>query len=79
MTTSINTLSASNLKEALWITLNQVKAKRMLPGHADAVASQAREILRTVKVQLQISGQTNRPVPTEVIEFSEASKKTRRG
>jgi len=71
MATSNLILTASNLKEALWTTLNQVKAKRMLPGHADAVASQAREILRTVKVQLQISGQTNRPVPTEVIEFSE--------
>jgi hypothetical protein len=68
---SSSTLTASNLKEALWITLNQVKAKRMLPGHADAVASQAREIIRTVKVQLQISGQTNRPVPVEVIEFAE--------
>jgi hypothetical protein len=73
--TSITTLTASNLKEALWITLNQVKAKRMLPGHADAVASQAREIIRTVKVQLQISGQTNRPVPVEVIEFSEGKTK----
>jgi hypothetical protein len=71
-------LSASNLKEALWVTLNQVKAKRMLPGHADAVAAQAREILRTVKVQLQISGQTNRPVPFEVIEFSEGQRKRTR-
>jgi hypothetical protein len=71
-------LSASNLKEALWVTLNQVKAKRMLPGHADAVAAQAREILRTVKVQLQISGQTNRPVPIEVVEFSEGNKKRKR-
>jgi hypothetical protein len=75
MSTLANKLTASNLKEALWITLNQVKAKRMLPGHADAVASQAREILRTVKVQLQISGQTNRPVPVEVIEFSEGKVK----
>lgn len=71
MAKSLTNLTASNLKEALWTTLNQVKAKRMLPGHADAVACQAREILRTVKVQLQISGQTNRPVPFEVIEFSE--------
>ena len=70
-----NNLTASNLKEALWTTLNAVKAKRMLPGHADAVASQAREILRTVKVQLQISGQTNRAVPVEVIEFSEGKIK----
>jgi hypothetical protein len=71
MANSASALTASSLKEALWATLNQVKSKRMLPGHADAVASQAREILRTVKVQLQVSGQTNRPVPTEVIEFSE--------
>jgi hypothetical protein len=69
----MTTLTASNLKEALWVTLNQVKAKKMLPGHADAVACQAREILRTVKVQLMVSGQTNRPVPTEVIEFSEGT------
>jgi hypothetical protein len=73
-----STLTASNLKEALWITLNKVKAKQMLPGHADAVASQAREILRTVKVQLMISGQTARPVPTEVVEFSEGQLKPRR-
>jgi hypothetical protein len=70
-----STLTASNLKEALWITLNQVKSKKVLPGQADAVASQAREILRTVKVQLQISGQTNRAVPVEVIEFSEGKTK----
>jgi hypothetical protein len=47
----------------------------MLPGHADAVAAQAREILRTVKVQLLISGQTARPVPAEVVEFSEGKVK----
>lgn len=70
-----STLTASKLKEALWTTLNQVKSKKMLPGHADAVAAQAREILRTVKVQLQISGQTNRAVPVEVIEFSEGKVK----
>jgi len=72
------TLSASNLKDSLWQTLQAVKTKRMLPGHADAIASQAREILRTVKVQLAVSGQTNRPVPTEVIEFSEGPIKARK-
>ena len=68
-------LTANSLREALWTTLNQVKAKKMLPGHADAIAAQARDILRTVKVQLQISGQTNRPVPVEVVEFSEGKVK----
>jgi hypothetical protein len=78
MATVSNALTASSLKEALWNTLNQVKSKKILPGHADAVATQAREILRTVKVQLMVSGQTNRPVPTEVVEFSEGTTNRRR-
>lgn len=66
-----NNLSAVNLKSALWNTLNEIKSGEMQPGQGDAVASQAREILRTVKVQLQISSQSNRPIPAEVITFSE--------
>ena len=72
---SPSNLSAVNLKNALWTTLQAVKSKKMTPGHADAVAAQAREILRTVKVQLLVSGQTGRQVPTEVIEFSEGKSK----
>lgn len=68
-------LTAVNLKDALWSTLNKVRSKKLLPGHADAIAAQAREILRTVKMQLAISGQTNRAVPYEVIEFSEGKKR----
>lgn len=45
----------------------------MLPAQGDAIAAQAREILRTVKVQLQIAAQTKRLVPTEVIKFSESA------
>jgi hypothetical protein len=78
MATQPKLLTATSLKEALWGTLNQVRSKKMLPGHADAVAAQAREILRTVKIQLAISGQTSRPVPFEVIEFSEGSAKQRK-
>lgn len=64
-------LSAVNLKQALWETLNAVKSDVMQPGQGDAVASQAREILRTVKTQLQVCTQAKRPVPTEVIDFAE--------
>jgi hypothetical protein len=64
-------LSAVNLKEALWDTLNQIKNDKMLPAQGDAIACQAREILRTVKVQLQVVGQSKRSVPLEVIEFAE--------
>ena len=78
MVTQSTLLTATSLKEALWGTLNQVRTKKMLPGHADAVAAQAREILRTVKIQLAISGQTSRAVPIEVIEFSEGTAKQHR-
>jgi hypothetical protein len=67
-------LTAINLKDSLWETLNKVKTRKLLPGHADAIAAQAREILRCIKMQLAISGQTNRPVPYEVVEFSEKKK-----
>lgn len=65
------TLTASNLKTALWDTLNEIRTEQRQPGEGDAIACQAREILRCVKVQLQVAAQTNRKVPTEVIEFSE--------
>lgn len=64
-------LTAVNLKDALWQTLNAIKDNVMQPNQGDAIASQAREILRTVKVQLQIAGQTKRPVAAEVITFAE--------
>jgi hypothetical protein len=64
-------LTATNLKDALWKTLNDISDGKTQPGEADAIASQAREILRTVKIQLQISSQAKRDVPAEVITFSE--------
>lgn len=64
-------LSATTLKNHLWETLKDLKAGNVQPGQADAIASQAREILRTVKVQLQISAQSKRSVPAELITFSE--------
>jgi ABC-type Fe3+ transport system permease subunit len=67
-------LTARNLKQALWHTLTDVRKRKMTPGSADAIASQAREILRTVKVQLAIANQTSRTVPIEVVEFSETTK-----
>ncbi len=67
----IRPLTASGLKEVLWETLNDIKTEQMLPSRGDAVAGQAREILRTIKTQMQISAQSKRPIPTEIIEFSE--------
>ncbi len=64
-------LSATNLKESLWETLNSIKDETIVPAMGDAIASQAREILRTTNVQLRISQQAKRNVPTSVIDFSE--------
>lgn len=64
-------LSAVNLKNALWSTLQAIKTDTMLPAQGDAIAAQAREILRTVKVQLQVAAQSKRNVPTEILDFVE--------
>ena len=77
MATQSMQLTATSLKEALWNTLNEVRGKKMTPGHADAIAAQAREILRTVKVQLAVSNATSRPVPIEVVDFSESTKRAK--
>jgi hypothetical protein len=64
-------LSAVNLKTALWETLQSLKSQVIQPGEGDAIAAQAREILRTVKIQLAVCGQAKRKVPQEVIDFAE--------
>lgn len=68
---STNELTATNLKSALWETLQGIKSGTIQPGQGDAIASQAREILRTVKVQLQVTNQSKRSVPADVIQFAE--------
>lgn len=69
--TVIRPLTASGLKEILWETLVDLKHENILPNRADAIAAQSREILRTVKTQLQIAGQAKRGLPQEIIDFSE--------
>lgn len=48
-----------------------VKEDKMDAGRADAIASQAREILRTTNTQLRVAQQAKRPVSADVIKFSE--------
>lgn len=64
-------LTATNLKNALWDTLNDIREGTKQPAEGDAIASQAREILRTVKVQLQVSAQAKRSISADVITFAE--------
>lgn len=67
----IRPLTASSLKDVLWETLTDLKHENILPNRADAIAAQSREILRTVKTQLQIASASKRGIPQEIIEFSE--------
>ncbi len=64
-------LTANNLKESLWETLQGLKDGTIEPGNADAIASQAREIVRTASLQLRVASQSQRQVPSELISFSE--------
>ena len=68
---SQDSLSATNLKNELWDTLQGIKNGDVLPGHADSIASISREIIRTSNLQLRIAAQSQRNVPIEVINFSE--------
>jgi len=64
-------LTAENLKEALWDTLQKLQSGGLQASEGDAIACQAREILRTTNTQLRIAAQSKRNVPTQVIDFSE--------
>jgi hypothetical protein len=59
------------LKDVLWETLIDLRSNDMPANRADAIAAQAREILRTVKVQLQVTNAAKRPVPIRIVEFAE--------
>jgi hypothetical protein len=67
----VRPLTASSLKDVLWETLTDLKHDNIMPQRADAIAAQSREILRTIKVQLQVAGQSKRGVPQNIIDFSE--------
>jgi len=70
MPKSSDSLTATNLKDHLWHTLQAVKDGTMAPGAGDVVASQAREILRTVRTQLAIFAQSNTEVSEELKDFA---------
>lgn len=66
-------LTAKNLKDVLWTTLNGVKNGNINPAEADSIATQSREILRATNTQLQIFKQAKRNVSLEIIDFAEKS------
>lgn len=73
MGSSTNRLSAEALKIALWDTLSELREGEISAITAFAVSSQARQILCAGRLQLRVSEQSKRPVPAELIAFSEES------
>jgi len=63
-------LTAKNMKKILWDVLQKVKAKKMSPAEADAVASQSREIIRVVKTQESIIQKCGEEVTAELKDFA---------
>lgn len=63
-------LTGDSLKNTLWETLNAVKEGKMDIHNADAIASQGREIVRTINTQLRISQQSKTPVSKDVLGFN---------
>ena len=64
-------LNAVALKGALWETLQAVKSGKMDPGEADAIAGQAREILRTTRVQCQVLRLAAEDITDELVLFAD--------
>lgn len=63
-------LTAENLKGALWDTMKSLEVGEMEPATADAMAAQAREILRTVRIQGEICTSANQALPAELVDFA---------
>jgi len=63
-------LNAVNLKQALWETLNDIRNNDIDAANADAIACQAREILRTTRTQLAIQRQAKIAVSPELVRFA---------
>lgn len=72
---AVGELNAVNLKSVLWETLAGVRNGKITPAQGDVIASQAREILRTTKAQLQIFGQAGHAVSNELIEFAKPTQR----
>lgn len=63
-------LNAVNLKQSLWETLNNIKDGNLEAAKGDAIASQAREILRTVNTQVKIIDKAKSEISNELKDFA---------
>ena len=64
-------LNAKNLKEKLWNNLQGIEDGSIQMNQADAMAGQAREILKTIRTELEITKQSGQAVSGKLKEFPE--------
>jgi len=64
-------LNAKNLKDKLWANLQGIEDGKVQLSQADGMASQAREILRVVKIELEITKQSGQAVTEKLKAFPE--------
>ena len=67
-------LNAVTLKKQLWETLHAIKTGDMDAATGDAIASQAREILRATKTQLSIIDKARLDFTDELKQFAIPTK-----
>lgn len=66
----METLSAKNMKEVLWSTLQGLKAGNVEPAQADSIAVQCREIIRVIKTQQSIIKQAGEKLTEELVDYA---------
>lgn len=67
-------LTGKALKQELWTTLQKLKTKKVNHQTANAVASQAREILGTMRVEMDILKSISKGLSKDIIEFVDTKK-----
>lgn len=68
--TNDQNLTAQNLKNILWNTLQGVKDGSVEISKADAIAMQSREIVRVIKSQQSIISQAKQGISNELIDYA---------
>ncbi len=68
--TSENVLSAKNMKEILWDTLQGLKSGEVEVSQADSMALHCREIIRVIKTQQSIIKQAGEKITDELVTYA---------
>lgn len=71
-----NELNAVTLKTMLWNTMHQLRLGKVSAMTANAVATQAREILRAARFQMDVMNKPTKKVSAELQRFANPGKRS---